>query len=134
MMSFSVFDDMFKSPSLVCKLHTSHVTQSMLLQVVIAQGANFKLIPFLEVEILMGRVPPHSTSQIIPCILTILAKRCVLKCSNVQSVRTCWEVLCPVMLSSYPAALLKVVFHTTLYLFSSARSFETLTWIFQEYN
>ena len=35
---FSFFDDIFKNLSLVCKLHTSHVTQSMTLIVIIEQG------------------------------------------------------------------------------------------------
>ena len=87
-MSFSFFVDIFKNVSLVCTLHTSHVTPSMTLIVIIAQGISLVQISsshhFQKMRYLCGgggpgvyTLPP--TSQIIPCMLTTVAKSCTFK-------------------------------------------------------
>ena len=70
MRSFSFLDDIFKSLSLVCKIHTSHIIDCHHYTRDIP-GTNFKLIPFLEAEKLYY--------HIIPCMLIIVEKRCTFK-------------------------------------------------------
>ena len=86
--------------------------------------------PFLEVETPVGGegiVSPLPPTSHIPCMLTIVAKRCTFRWN-----KTCAEVVFPVRLLSLPAALLKVVFRTTCFVYSVLPvSFEILRWIFQ---
>ena len=127
-----IFDDIFKNLFLVCNLHQSfyivngiidhrhHCTRDI-------PGTNFYLIPFPEVEILVGGTPLPPTFH-IPCMLTIVAKSCTFKWN-----KTCAEAVCPGMLLPCPEALLKVIFHTTCLAYSVSQvSFGILRCIFQE--
>ena len=104
------FDDIFKNLSLVVSYtqvmlhsHWYYWTSSCTRDI---PGTRFHLIPFLEVEILVGGggcakvYSPLSPTSHIPCILM----------NN-----TCSQAVCPVMLLSWPAAWWKVIFRTTCF-------------------
>ena len=72
-----IFDDIYKNLSLVCKLHTSHVTESMaLLIVIIAQRISLVQI-WISYHFLKLRY--YFPCSLYPCMLTIVAKRCTFK-------------------------------------------------------
>ena len=102
------FDDIFKNLSLVVSytpvmLHSQwhyHCTRDI-------PVTRFHLMPFPEVGLLAGvgaRVyTPSSPTSHIPCMLMY---------------NTCSQAVCSVMLLSWPAALLKVIFSTTFFLYN----------------
>ena len=85
MKSFSFFVDIFKNLSLVCKLHSSHITQSVTLISSLHKGypwhkfQSHAISGSWETSERVGVYPPPLTSYIIPCMLAIVAKRCIFK-------------------------------------------------------
>ena len=105
------FDDIFKNLSLVVSYtpvmlhsqwHYHHCTRDN-------PVTRFHLIPFLEVEIIVGGgrgrgcIPTLSPTSHIPCM---------------PMYNTSLQAVCPVMLLSWPAASLKVIFRTTCFTYS----------------
>ena len=130
MASFSFFDDKVKNMSLVCKLHTSHVTVNEIINCHHCtrdnSGTNFKLIP--EVEILVVGVYSNPSLAILSPVGLLCSKKVHVQ-TRQNLLRSCLSSYVVVLSCGFTEGSISycMFYFSVLFFCFVSVSFETLT-------